>query len=508
MHAAATSLVGDLPRGQAMEVVFAIAEGEAIVEELSTSAIQPVLGEATIATTRIVARGAGRLIAATVPAGADLRVAIGDAVISDTVLVRLVARGIDATAALAALARQVAAVHLAGVASDQRRIAALCAHPAVADGTATAALAGLPLPPADIAVLAPGIQTTVQDLPGRIGYWAVGVPPSGPMDDLALRLGNRVVGIAEHAAGLEMTLGGVVLRFGRAAVVALAGAPLSAELDGRAVSWWKPLDIPAGGVLRLGGLAGGGARSYLCVRGGIAAPLYLGSRSTFTLGGFGGPFGRELRVGDELEIGDLIPVAPPAELPKGATPKYERLWCIGVLYGPHGAPDFFMPADIREFFAATWTVSPQSNRTGVRLIGPKPRWARTDGGEAGLHPSNIHDNAYALGAVDFTGDMPVRIRIEFPVLWGCSAPMGRVSAASSVRWWWPQRSAGNSVSSKPVITCGSCASITRRRGNRRRHPGGRCRIPHVPRRMQCCIAAPVMHVLRRCVTGVRVMNTC
>jgi urea carboxylase len=442
LHLAAASLVGELPRGQAMEVTFAIADGEAIVEELSTSAIQPAPGEAVTASARIVARGAGRLIAASVPEGADLRIAIGDAVTTDAVLVYLVARGIDASAALAALAKQVAAVQLAGVISDQRRILALCAHPAVADGTATAALIGLPMPPADIAVLTPGIQTTVQDLPGRIGYWAVGVPPSGPMDDLALRLGNRVVGNPDHAAGVEMTLGGVVLRFGRPAVIALTGALLKADLDGKPVAWWKPINVPAGAVLRLGGLENGGARTYLSVRGGIAAPLYLGSRSTFTLGGFGGPLGRELRAGDELAIGDLTPVAEPSELPKNAIPRHEKVWRIGVLYGPHGAPDFFMPADIREFFAATWSVSPQSNRTGVRLIGPKPRWARSDGGEAGLHPSNIHDNAYALGAVDFTGDMPVVLGPDGPSLGGFVCP---VVVAAAERWKLGQLKAGDHV---------------------------------------------------------------
>lgn len=442
LHLAAASLVGELSTGQAMEVVFAIAEGEAIVEELSSSAIQPVIEGVTIATARIVAHGAGRLIAASVPAGADLRVTIGDAVTTGAVLVYLVARGIDAVAALHALARQVAAVQLAGVTSDQRRIAALCAHPAVADGTATAALIGLPMPPADIAVLTPGIQTTVQDSPGRIGYWAVGVPPSGPMDDLALRLGNRAVGNPENAAGLEMTLGGVALRFGRALVIALTGAALKADLDGKPVAWWKPLSVPAGGVLRLGGLENGGARTYLSVRGGISAPLYLGSRSTFTLGGFGGPLGRELRAGDELAIGDLTPMAEPKELPKGAIPRYEKVWRIGVLYGPHGAPDFFLPADIREFFAVTWSVSPQSNRTGVRLIGPKPRWARTDGGEAGLHPSNIHDNAYALGAVDFTGDMPVVLGPDGPSLGGFVCPVVVVAAE---RWKLGQLKAGDQV---------------------------------------------------------------
>ncbi len=94
-----------------------------------------------------------------------------------------------------------------------------------------------------------------------------------------------------------------------------------------------------------------------------------------------------------------------------------------MLYGPHGAPDFFTPADIQTFFATDWEVHYNSSRTGVRLIGPKPQWARHDGGEAGLHPSNIHDNAYAIGAVDFTGDMPVILGPDGPSLGGFVCPV-------------------------------------------------------------------------------------
>ncbi len=94
-----------------------------------------------------------------------------------------------------------------------------------------------------------------------------------------------------------------------------------------------------------------------------------------------------------------------------------------MLHGPHGAPDFFTPDDIATFFATDWEVHYNSSRTGVRLIGPKPQWARADGGEAGLHPSNIHDNAYAVGAIDFTGDMPVILGPDGPSLGGFVCPV-------------------------------------------------------------------------------------
>ncbi len=109
-------------------------------------------------------------------------------------------------------------------------------------------------------------------------------------------------------------------------------------------------------------------------------------------------------------------------------PIYSNAWTIAVMYGPHGAPDFFTPEDIETFFEADWKVHYNSSRTGIRLIGPKPKWARPDGGEAGLHPSNIHDNAYAIGAVDFTGDMPVILAVDGPSLGGFVCPVTIIQA--------------------------------------------------------------------------------
>ncbi|CAG0931246.1 hypothetical protein PLCT1_01695, partial [Planctomycetaceae bacterium] len=268
--------------------------------------------------------------------------------------------------------------------------------------------------PSTIDVLEPGVQTTVQDYPGRLGYWAVGVPPSGPMDHLALRIANRLVGNDEGVAALELTLVGPTLKFNRDAVIALAGAPMVAELDGVPIARWQSHLVQAGSVLRLGSIEGAGCRAYLAVQGGFDVPDYLGSKSTFTLGQFGGHGGRTLRVGDVLHLASQQPAPVERVLPLSLVPHYTHAWEIGVLYGPHGAPDFFTEADIGMFFDTDWEVHYNSNRTGVRLIGPKPEWARQDGGEAGLHPSNIHDNAYAIGTVDFTGDMPVILGPDGP----------------------------------------------------------------------------------------------
>ncbi|QDH63938.1 urea carboxylase [Pseudomonas azotoformans] len=293
-------------------------------------------------------------------------------------------------------------------------------------------------------VISAGTQTSVQDYPGRLGYWAVGVPPSGPMDSRALRLGNRLLGNDEGAAALEITLSGPLLRFNCAAVVAVTGAEIPLRLNDQAVPMNTALLIEAGSVLSLGTLAGAGARSYLCLRGGLQVPDYLGSKSTFTLGQFGGHGGRALRAGDVLH---LLPLEDRNAGQQSVAEPLPEVRTLRVIYGPHGAPEYFLPAYIDTFFATQWEVHFNSSRTGVRLIGPKPLWARTDGGEAGLHPSNIHDNPYAIGAVDFTGDMPVILGPDGPSLGGFVCP---VTVIEADLWQLGQLKAGDKIRFEPV----------------------------------------------------------
>lgn len=300
--------------------------------------------------------------------------------------------------------------------------------------------------PSTVDVISGGTMTTIQDHPGRIGYWEIGVPPSGPFDSYSFRLGNRLLGNEKSAAGLEITLRGPTLVFNRATQIVLAGAPLDASLDDRAVPFWEILDVAAGATLKLGATTGEGARAYVLFRGGLDCPAYLGSRSTFTLGQFGGHGGRALRAGDVLHLPDSDPVDK-ARLGKGLRPALGKTWKLHVTYGPHGAPDYFTRADIDTFFNSEWEIHYNSSRTGVRLIGPKPEWARSDGGEAGMHPSNIHDNAYAVGTVDFTGDMPVILGPDGPSLGGFVCP---VTVISADLWKLGQLKAGDKVQFVPV----------------------------------------------------------
>lgn len=341
----------------------------------------------------------------------------------DPMLAKIIVTGATREKAIAKLQRALAETQLGGLETNLGYLRQLAGSEIFAAGKVlTRSLQDFSYHAATIEVLNGGTQTTVQDWPGRVGYWAVGVPPSGPMDDLSFRLANRLVGNGEGAPALEITLSGPMLKFNVDAQVCLVGAELQASLDGTTIAFWQPFEVKAGQILKLGSVTGAGARAYLAIGGGIDVPSYLGSAATFTLGKFGGHGGRSLLAGDVLHIGDAMGEATETTIAAEIIPDIGHAWEIGVLYGPHGAPEFFTEDDMATFFAAEWEVHYNSNRTGVRLVGPKPEWARADGGEAGLHPSNIHDNAYAIGAIDFTGDMPVILGPDGPSLGGFVCP--------------------------------------------------------------------------------------
>ena len=308
----------------------------------------------------------------------------------------------------------------------------------------TASLSELDYAPTSFDVVEGGAATTVQSWPGRQGYWNVGVPPSGPMDDLSFRLGNRMLGNAADAAGLEIVVQGPQLTFNTAATCVIAGPVCDVDVDGAALAPWSTFDVERGQTLRIGRVEGG-VRAYLLVSGGIDVPTAMGSTATFALGGIGGFNGRALRAGDTVRIHPAA--AEHCALSVDRRPDYDTRASIRVIMGPHTSPDFFTDADIEAFLAARWKVHYNSSRTGVRLTGPQPTWARPDGGEAGLHPSNIHDTAYAFGSVDFTGDMPVILGPDGPSLGGFVCPAAVVNAD---RWKLGQLAPGDTLRFVPI----------------------------------------------------------
>lgn len=296
-----------------------------------------------------------------------------------------------------------------------------------------------------IEVLQAGIQTAVQDVSGRLGYWNVGVPPSGAIDPLSLNVANQLLANDVNTAGLECTLQGPTLKFHCDSQIVVTGGQMSTTLDDEIVPMWQTVNVRKGQVLTCGKIETG-CRSYIAIKGGIHVPEYLGSKATFTLGQFGGHAGRNLLIGDMLAITEFSSESHTA-LSKEQIPIFSRQWEIAVMYGPHGAPDFFSQQDIAQFFQHSFEVHFNSSRTGIRLIGPKPEWARKDGGEAGLHPSNIHDNAYAIGAIDFTGDMPIILGPDGPSLGGFVCP---AVVIYSELWKLGQLAAGDQIRFIPV----------------------------------------------------------
>ncbi len=221
-----------------------------------------------------------------------------------------------------------------------------------------------------IQVQEPGLLTTVQDL-GREGFGPMGVSPSGAADPISLRIGNRLVGNAEGAAGLEMTLLGGTFLFPEGAVLALTGSDFGAALDDGPVSLGTPMEASPGQTLRLGPTRSG-ARCYLCVQGGIAVTPFLGSASTHILSGLGGHEGRALRKGDVLNIGSAIGGEAKAAYRKRtlATKALERLSPRKVLrVTPGPQSDWFPESSQQIFYTSAYRVAEESNRMGLRLEG-------------------------------------------------------------------------------------------------------------------------------------------
>ncbi|GAA4604975.1 urea carboxylase [Actinoplanes octamycinicus] len=363
----------------------------------------------------------------------------------DPMLAKVIVTGATRDEAFGNLRAALAGTRVDGIETNLGLLRAAAAHHDVlAARHSTATLAGVHDTEPRIVVERPGTMTTVQDWPGRTGLWEVGVPPSGPMDDLSFRLGNTALGNPEGAPGLECTVDGPALRFTADTTVCVTGAPVPVSVDGRPVPQWEPVVVPAGAVLDVGKATSGGLRAYVLFAGGLDVPRYLGSAATFTLGQFGGHGGRALRVGDVLRS---VSIGTKPEMSMVEPPRIGHDWRIKVTEGPHAAPEFFTREDLDEFYAAAWQVHFNSARTGVRLVGPKPRWARTDGGEAGLHPSNIHDTPYSVGAIDFTGDVPIILGPDGPSLGGFVCP---ATVITSERWKLGQLSPGDTVRFVPV----------------------------------------------------------
>jgi urea carboxylase len=311
-----------------------------------------------------------------------------------------------------------------------------------AGNTLTSFLQDFQYTPAAIDVVSAGAYTLIQDLPGRptVGK---GIPHSGPMDPMAFQMANLLVGNARGTEGLEITLSGPELRFITPSIVSLCGASMEATLDGEDFPMWTSVKIGAGSKLKIGKTTGGGCRSYLAVYGGFpSVASYFGSKSASPLVAIGGYQGRALAPGDLLQItSDLPDQFVSTILPETLRLKYQSDWEIAAMVGPHDE-GYFDPGFINTIYNTKWKVSHNASRSGIRLVGPVPKWARKDGGEGGAHPSNLIEYGYPLGTLNWTGDDPCIFPVDCPNFGGFTSSTTVIRAD-----WWKlgQLKAGNTL---------------------------------------------------------------
>jgi len=254
-----------------------------------------------------------------------------------------------------------------------------------------------------IKVIKPGLSTTVQDK-GRYGYYHVGIPPSGSMDQYSHIAANLLVGNSEDAAVLECTYLGPELEFSEPALVAVTGAELPPRINGNAMPAWTAFAVKAGDVLSFDYLQKG-SRAYIAVAGGIDVPVILGSRSTYLLGAFGGYEGRTLKEGDVLPIGQTSGNGSEGKkVPADLQPLFENEVEIRVMMGMYDHR--LTEKGLRTFLDTVWTLTPVADRIGYRYHGAELDFVpREQPFGAGSDPSNIVDAGYPIGSIQVPGGL-------------------------------------------------------------------------------------------------------
>lgn len=282
-------------------------------------------------------------------------------------------------------------------------------------------------------IVSPGLMTTVQDL-GRFGYYHLGIPQSGAMDNFSAQAANALVGNSREAALLECTYMGPSITFSKGAVIAVCGAPVEVTIDDEPVAQWARLDVPAGATLSFG-LITAGSRYYVAVRGGIDVPIVLGSRSTYALCGLGGYKGRKLEAGDDVRVfsvddtsANVHPVTSVSEVPTELCPEFSKEQTVRVMPGLYD--NKLTPKGRDNLFTQPWSLTPVADRGGLRYEGPGVEWNdEPQPFGAGSDPSNIVDAGYAVGSIQIPGGTKPIILHRDAVSGGGYAMVGTVISA-------------------------------------------------------------------------------
>lgn len=279
-----------------------------------------------------------------------------------------------------------------------------------------------------IRVKSPGLLTTVQDT-GRFGEYAIGMPPSGAMDVFSYQVGNYLVGNEEGEAGLEITYFGPELEFTEDAVIAVTGAEMPPKINGEEAATWEALQVREGDVLSFDYLKNG-ARSYLAVAGGIDVPLFMHSRSTYTLIGLGGHEGRALQEGDELSLGENGDRSDRVgrRVDDDHIPAYSKETELRVIIGL--ASYRLTEESMEEFLSTNWTVTPDADRVGYRYKGGELKFVeREQPAGAGADQANVVDFGYPIGSIQVPGGVEPIVLMNDAVTGGGYATIGTVISA-------------------------------------------------------------------------------
>ncbi len=283
-----------------------------------------------------------------------------------------------------------------------------------------------------IRVKSPGLLTTVQDT-GRFGEYAIGMPPSGAMDVFSYQVGNYLVGNEDGSAGLEITYFGPELEFTGDAVVAVTGAEMPPKINGEEAPTWETLQVREGDVLSFDYLKNG-ARSYLAVAGGIDVPVFMHSRSTYTLIGLGGHEGRALQEGDELQLGEaqIGEARIGKKVDADNIPSYTKETELRVIIGL--ASYRLTEESMKEFLNVEWTVTPDADRVGYRYRGGELGFVeREQPAGAGSDPANVVDFGYPIGSIQVPGGVEPIVLMNDAVTGGGYATIGTVVSADRDR---------------------------------------------------------------------------
>ena len=281
-----------------------------------------------------------------------------------------------------------------------------------------------------VKVIKKGLETSVQDYPGRIGTLNLGFPPSGPMDSWSFRLANVLVENEPGTAALECQFMGPTLKFNSDRIIAITGADMSPKIDGSPVPLWESLEVKKDQVLEMA-FATIGARSYIAFSGGINTTPWLGSRSTFHKAGVGGIDGKAIQDGQIIPLNKSKSVAG-RKIKKSSIPvmSTNKKWSVEVVKGPND--DWVDEKGHKMFLNSDWKLQSKSDRTGYRLDGPN--WTFTEkathkGLEHGTFPSNIIDQGYPVGAINLAGQTPIILVNDGPSMGGFIVPYTVPSAS-------------------------------------------------------------------------------